>query len=491
MHNDSRQYGFSIGAVFLGFLIICILFIGGVSAGLGLYIIDIFIMGIIFPIVAVILLSEQCLKRIVLNLGWIVIIILCLWPRYSYLRFGGLPALTPSRGVLVLWITFWISFWIKSRAYRQYFFEKAASAKWVYGLLILLVGWIFFANLFSSFPLRGLYITLDHILMLCGFFFMLSATLMRPTDVRKLINIISIVVLVIVAVGIAELVLKRNVFAGYLPVTEDYAATALSDKIRDSGYRVQSTFDHPLSFSQFLVAIIPMLIAGFFSAYRFKGRLFYLCCTTVAIAGLIIARSRSGIVISTVTVLLFMAIVGLRRMLMGKISISDLLITIGMTILLSISIYVVSDKLIELTVGRTSAEMSSSNARLVMLRRAIPLVLDSPLIGHGSGRAAELVGIYGRGGALTVDSLLISYAVESGLVAFLAYISLIVAAIFRAIRVSTRDDIFSYYGAGLAASLFGFFLTTITLSLTPNLFVLATLLAATVALGESKEGVER
>jgi len=482
--NNSRNNIFSAGMIFLVLSIILVVFIGAASAGIGFYIIDFLIIVIILPIIIVTLFREQHLKNIVLLLGWIVIVSLCLWPRYSYLRFGGLPALTPTRGVLVLWIASWIGFWFKSSVFRKYFYERAASAKWLYILLIVWVGWIFFANLFASNPFRGLYFIFDHVLMLCGFFFMLSIILMRPTDVERLSKLLSVMVLIVVSVGVVEFVLERNVFANILPITEDYAAQALSVKIRDSGYRAQSTFDHPLTFAQFLIAVVPLLMAGFFSAQKFKGRFYWLCCVLVAVAGLIIAKSRAGIVVSIVTVLFFMSIVGFRRLVAGKITIPDLLITIGMTILLTVCTYVVADKLMELTVGRTSAEMSSTHARIVMLNRAIPLVLDSPLVGYGTGRAVELVGIYGRGGALTVDSLLISYAVESGLVALFAYIFLIITTVFRAVRISARDDRFSYYGAGLAASLVGFFLTTVTLSLTPNLFVLATLLAATVTLSE-------
>lgn len=127
-----------------------------------------------------------------------------------------------------------------------------------------------------------------------------------------------------------------------------------------------------------------------------------------------------------------------------------------------------------LVAGRSAAEASSTSARLLMLKRAIPLVLNSPLVGNGVNQAATLIGFVGARGVLTVDSLLISFAVESGVIALLAYVFSVLAGFIHAVRNSlgeSRED--SILQLGFATSLILFLMTSVTLSLTGNMYFLA------------------
>lgn len=288
----------------------------------------------------------------------------------------------------------------------------------------------------------------------------------------------------------AEYIRQQNIFSGLLPVTDEYAQEAMLSKIRDSGYRIQSSFDHPLTYAQFLVCVIPILIASFF---QYKGIIFRgvsVAAVLLALGSAWLTGSRSGVALSVMSVLGMGVLVLVIQFFQRKVRLGVVIISIFGIALMAVSAIFLIDHLLLLVAGRSAAEASSTSARLLMLKRAIPLVLNSPLVGNGVNQAATLIGFVGARGVLTVDSLLISFAVESGVIALLAYVFSVLAGFIHAVRNSlgeSRED--SILQLGFATSLILFLMTSVTLSLTGNMYFLAFLFA--MVIGSTRDQVEK
>ncbi|MCB1937664.1 MAG: O-antigen ligase family protein [Rhodocyclaceae bacterium] len=454
----------------------------GLAIGLNIY----FVLPIVF-LPALLMVSTRVVDveahaHVLASLGLLAFAVFVLWPRYSYLRFGYLPGVTPSRLVLAIWFVVWASFWLRSPAFRQNVSDWLRASGGIGWLVAFVLGWRFFGNLFADNPLQGTYVLANEVVSL-GLIFLLASVSQKDRAVfPRFAHVLGLVSMIVCLLALIEYWWRENLFVGILPITDDYAAQALSAKIRDAGYRAQSTFDHPLTLAQFLVTAIPLMAAMFLSAPRLRMRMAWGLVILAAIAGVVVTGTRSAVAVSIASAFSFAVLVGMKQIVSREISLRGLLATIASIAAITLGVFAVSDHLIQLALGRTAAEVSSSSARLIMLERAWPVIMDSPVFGHGVGRAAELVGIVGANRILTVDSLVISFAVESGLIVLFAYVALMVVGMVHSVRSMAIGGVTAYWGAGLSASLFAFFLTTVTLSLTGNLFLLAFLLAMVVAL---------
>lgn len=464
--------------------VFCVL--GGTAVGLEAYVLlPVFFAPIVVVLIFVLPVSKVYPNRLFFLLGVLLLSAALLWPRYAYIRIGGLPGVTPTRVFLALSLFFGLLYLLRSPCFRRKLAIELSSSKLIVFPVFVFALFRFLSVAFADNPIGSLYGFLNEIVFFVLMTVFFVGAICEPKNVQKFIKILVCLTFFICLIGVFEYLLQRNVFVGILPITDEYAQEAMFSKIRDSGYRIQSTFDHPLTYAQFLVSIIPLLIAGFF---RFNGVIFRcvaLLTISFAIGSAWLTGSRSGVLLSFSSVIsmgaLAMAIQFFRR----NIKLGTLIISVfGLSLAALIGMLLVDQVLLVLS-GRSSAESSSTAARMLMFYRAIPLVLDSPLVGYGVNQAAGLIGFVGARGILTIDSLLLSLVVESGVVALVCYLLCITSAVFISIRSAVRDcDSNTVVHLAFATSLIVFLMTTVTLSLTGNLFFLAFLLASVVVLNK-------
>lgn len=455
--------------------------LAGAAIGMGLYVV---LPLILLPVVFVVSLSlvdvdscRACLRYV----GAFTVASMILWPRYSYIRIGGLPGVTPSRLLALFFVFLFVVVIAKSKKIRSDFIRAVADSGVVGWVLLVYLLFRVLSVVFSKDPLPSLFVTVNELIFF-GLFFALSAWILRSkTDALHLVRLLAVATIVVALVVVLEYKRQQNVFAGVLPVSDDYAAQALANKVRDSGYRVQATFDHPLTFAQYLVTVIPLMVIGFFRSTGFWVRIFWGVCCSSALVSVVLSGSRSVFVVLFVSLAFLCFILLLRDFVAKRTTIGGVLVAISGLAVLVLVVAVLSDKILPLLAGRTASEVASSTARLHMLHRAIPLVLDSPLFGYGVGRAAELVGYVGAGGILTIDSLPISIVVESGVVALVCFFFVIGLGVWKAFQSMKIGSEKFPISAGFAAALVAFGVSMMTLSLTSNMFVLAVVISGALA----------
>lgn len=464
----------------LGLAAIC-----GLAVAVGAYVaLPILVLPVLFPLVAVFVTIRQG-ESLVSIFGVIAFAFLVLWPRYAYLRFGGLPGVTPSRVFFFLAFALFAVSYVRSACYRSFVNARVAGAGSVSVFLVLLVFFRLLSVAFAKDPLPMIFPVLNEVMFLGASFVLCLSIVKNLDDVDCVVRCLAALVFVVCLLSIVEYVKKKNLFVGVLPVSDEYAQQALLDKVRDSGYRAQATFDHPLSFAQFLVTAIPLVVVGLASSRSLLAKGVWSCALVLSIAGVVASGTRSAVFVVMVSMFFLFLFVFLRNFYSKRMTIRGVLVALLGLFVLCAGAFVFGDSVTNLVAGRTSAEASSSYARMKMLEMAVPAVVDSPLVGYGVNQAAEKVGFWG-GGVLSIDSLPISFVVESGIGALLSYIFVIVCGVARALRSAKASTDHVPLGLGVSASLIAFFISSFTLSLKGNFYLLAIMLCVAVV---SEKGV--
>ena len=267
--------------------------------------------------------------------------------------------------------------------------------------------------------------------------------------------------------------MQKNYFVQFAAGRDSLAVastlkTIAMDKFRDGGFRIQSTFDHPIVFAQFIAAMVPIALFALIYDKKIFWRGVALGFLVICLYALYKTGARSGAVSLAACFVLLSAIGWLKLIRShgyGKaIAFAALpLVVVGLGL-----VYVVVQ---ELVIGRSRVEASSSSVRLQMVSLGVAALRDSPILGYGYGSAVSKAGFFDRvAGTSTIDSLLLSIAVDAGYVGlalFLLVVSIfLVKGVLKTIQLTGAD---SARIAVLVSGTMAVFTTFITLSITSNL----------------------
>ena len=397
---------------------------------------------------------------------------LLLWPRYVSLGAAGPLGLNLTQFLYAGLMVLWAGLLLWSPPTRARLARRLAGHRAVTAALLLLLGWRL-ASVFRSDELGfSAYWWVNDAVSYYLVFFIALTVIADARAARRWVALITIVGVAVTVLALVESALGHNLFLSYLAPTDEYVQSALRDKSRGGGYRAQATFENPLLLGQFLAWLLPLLV---FFLVRGRGRAVRLAAlAALPILGLAVVAnaSRSSLVATAaVTLLLVLVLAGrsLRSATPGRIAAAFA----GLAVLATV-VAVAIPELADIARGR-GLETQSTSGRLLMLERAVPLVLERPLLGHGVLRAAFEVGYRTPTGFLTIDSYPISLAVESGLPALLLFFGLlgyfVGLGVWLAVR---RADDASLLAGALGTSLLGMGVFLVITSLPHNLpFVFA------------------
>lgn len=287
------------------------------------------------------------------------------------------------------------------------------------------------------------------------------------TRVNRLITVIVVTALMLCILGLVEAMVGRNLVASIFPmpaVSDDFMKLALADKVRGT-YRVQSTFIHPLAFGSYLVLVLPLAIYCVKRARTAGMRTIFLGAIALMWVNAIFTGSRAAVLVMGLILLvhwiqLNVGILKSRSHLKRAIGIFNLCL-----VLLVIAVAIpIAQNMIS---GKSEDEKSSSAGRIVQLTRGAQSVADHPLLGVGPRMAGKYAGISDSYGA-TVDNWYLTIVVESGIVALVCFVSILLTIVWQSIRLARayRDknrlvDLFHSFGVSVGA--FGLFLVILSL----------------------------
>jgi hypothetical protein len=424
----------------------------------------------------------------------VLVVDLCV-PVYYAIAGTGLPWISVRRVAtfpLILCMSLVVA---ASPAARARIVERLAAAKFVstcaigYGVMMAL-------SIFTSeVPSASISFYVDAVLIWYIPFITIIYLTSEERDIDNFVKTIAWCAVFISVSGLVEWVLERNIFVAIMPApirdmlmenSPTFATFATGEGFRNGEYRAPSVFENSLSFGQFEAMIVPfgyyLLVHRLRASDRWLGSL----VIASGLLGIVTSGARGAYVALFVATPAFVALWTIRAARFKRSSLAPAFVSVagvmGFTGLIILTFTWV--RLYNRVIGGHAGDQQSTQARWDQWRMALPHIQANPLTGHGAGNGAEVVGYFNPGSSYpTLDSMLISTLVETGVPGFLFFYGSLIFAIFLGVRKYLQDP--SGRGAfagGLSCSLIAFLVYSTVLSQVENFTLLFLFLGLTIAL---------
>lgn len=415
-----------------------------------------------------------------------LVAMLLLWPSYGEWKLSGVPNIAPPRLLKLILLTAlaynFISIGINfSRIYSRI---KANRI-----LFICLFSFNFIQFITFSLDSQGstwIYQLIKESLL--GNILILFALLLVLRDADDVIIIFKI--LVISSLGISlfsifEFIQKENIFSTIVTNSNISTTMAFTDKTRDFGYRVSSSFIHPLVLAHYATCLLPIAVFLFKRSTGFSCLIFAVACLGL-ILDVTLSSTRSGLAILVISLIVIGLYLYSDWWRSENNKIVKTLSLMLMLILMSAFFIIFENWFFTLINGRTLEESKSTLVRLGEIKSAIPKILDSIFIGYGPTNATTGVGLNRYFGSI-VDNYYVLITLQSGVIAtFLLLICFFIPAInlFYQFKKSSSFSMKPLAALAISFSIFTSFQAVHALS---DLFILFYILIACFAvLNDSK-----
>lgn len=354
------------------------------------------------------------------------LVVFGVWPQFSSYKVPGLPALEPQRLLYAAVVLSAIAcLVIGSEARRQYISTLLSSAK----APALLIGALFATHLalacFAKYPRYSVFLVVREFLTTASIFFAALLFIRSSKDVEKCLKAIVFSALMVSVIALVESIIKKNLFASWVPLSSEYAMWATMERIRDGQYRVQATFDNPLLLVDYLVFVLPVAVYGAIYYKEWMIRLMHISALVLIPLALIRTGSRSAYLALALQMGLVLCVVLLRRVIFARRSYLSFLMLVVVVVLPLLAIPFIGDILS--VSGRSAEQAMSTSARVSMLRNAFNSLLNGNIFGVGFGGAPEAAGVVNwAGGSMgyVLDNYFITILMDSGVLALLIFSAL-------------------------------------------------------------------
>ncbi|MCP5277275.1 MAG: O-antigen ligase family protein [Thiobacillus sp.] len=379
------------------------------------------------------------------------------WPKNVFIPIEALPVKHPQKILYIIFLVLWFAFLVKSGEMRRQFYVSFVNNRTIVWLWVSLVLWRFVTVFTSEEPLFSFFRFTDDFLTYYILLPVVMSMVRCGEDVRTIMNWLLAALVVTSLYAVPEVMFKRNLFESIstLDIVDPVQASLVTAaKFRGGIYRSQSAFDHPLTFSEFIVTILPWAIASFLVLR--KKRWFIAMIIALAGGALVFTNSRSSLAASMIVLALLLFIAVLRNAKSGGRNPWPMIGAIFLFPLAIFTAVLFSGPMQEILKGRTNVEYGSSLARIQMLDQGLPLVAKEPLLGYGPGLGARTLGFANTYDIITLDNYYLAAALESGVPYLIILISLALAAFIKSLRLIGDQDpkrawLYASIGTGLVA----------------------------------------
>lgn len=428
-----------------------------------------------------------------------------LWPNYVALKFPGLPWISSRRLIAAPLSILLLLALATSEGLRRELRETLRASKW---LSIFAIGF-FVVQLASAIasvgPIVSIYRLMDALFTWTAVFFAGALLFQRVEYRARFIVLFVIFGLMLAVLSIAEHYNQGVLWADILtrlpailkadPTMVQMVAETGIDPISGK-YRTKGIFTTSLSFAEYMALAAPFLL---YLTTRYARDVFTvgiaIAANLLLIAGLYLNGSRLGLVGLVCGYALFGAIWAYSYWRANRNSI------IGAAMMLSFPAGAAAFALSVAFVGRINAmffgtgiQVYSTQARLDQFAMMPPVFLRRPILGYGQGMGGAALNYRQPGGALSVDSYIITALLDFGIVGAVTFFGMVVAGILLALRIARTggDEEIRGVGMAAAAALITFLVIRFVLSQDDNhtLFFMILGMAAAIARGFVKDKAE-
>lgn len=371
--------------------------------------------------------------------------VICIaWPNYLAIAPPGLPWITLLRltgfpMVLCLLISISVSADFRGQLREV---MRASPLLWrgvtIFAVLMLLsVG-------LSKDPMFSLQKLIVGQVNWIGIFFISMFIFRKPGRPQAWMYAQWILVLTIAVIALYEARVQHVVWASHLPpflkINDPIIEKLLTGAMRRATdeYRVKATFTTPLGLAEYMALCLPFILHLMFGPYRFLVRLAAVPTFFIAFTVIIVTGSRLGMVGALIGMLLYTLIWAYLRWRTKRLGIIAPALLVAYPaiagLVLVASLFVTRLRRMVWGGGATAA---SDATRALQVEQGIPKIFKNPF-GYGIGQGAEVVGVRGGGGVLTLDNYYIMVAIEYGILGFIVYYGTIVVAIVYSAKTMAK-----------------------------------------------------
>jgi len=357
-----------------------------------------------------------------------------LWPSYGEWKLSGVPNIAPPRLLKVLLLV-WLAYrfaWCGLPFGRLRKRIHANSAIFICLLIYEIFQVIAIILDQNAVTFIRAFIK-DEVFSNLLLMFALLLILRDDKDLKKAIEIVSIAGLVIGILVVIESVLKSNFFSRVISDGNVGTAFAMMDKSRDMNYRSQGPFSHPLLLATYCAGALPLCWWAASVNFGWR-RIVHILAIVALVVAAYLSHTRSGLV----AVLLVLSACILREYVTWlnrcKNKIFAMLTLTLMIGFLIIVIAVAGWYALQIMVGRTVEEASSTNVRLEMLRVGIPKIFEAPFLGYGPSNAAAQAGFRTSLFGYSIDIYFLELGLRAGLIGLFAYVAMYLLTFSRLLR---------------------------------------------------------
>jgi hypothetical protein len=421
-----------------------------------------------------------------------------LWPRYIYLHYAGLPSISLFTFSTMAALYIIVILLIYSPDFSEKVGQEIAGSQWLVMLAGLWLSWRLLACVLGTEPGYSLVTYIRELVYLTSFLLFGYCLCAIDGGQKWLLRIIVLCALLTGAAGLAEAFTSHNIFVQFASAGGDAElagniANIALEKFRGGQYRAQATFNHPIVFSQYIAAAVPIIVYSILSDNSKTWRILSLLTLPIALAAIVQSASRAGLVSVVAALALTGIVLWLRAITHGKASRAfAILVVPAMMGAIGLGYYMLQ----EIALGRNTQEAGSTRIRLDMLRLGVDALQDSPLWGYGQGMAVSKAGFSNSAGVSTIDNYFLSIAIDSGYIGLLLMIILLMVFFVKSIRFSVSESgSDGLFVGACAASIAAIAITFTVLSIPNNMTLLWLLITATIPYlsknsekGKRKEG---
>ncbi len=451
-----------------------------------------FLLPLAVAIVAVARPARSASRRVVFSLILWAAFLLPVWPVYLFVKLGPLPIVTPPRLILYAASLIWAYDMAFARHRRAQFVHAARKSAPITGFVFLL-----FALGFLSLPLaEGRSVAIPEfvrqvIIWLIPYCVVLTYC-RRQRDFISIVRALTIGAFVVALIAIGETLSGRllaDVLSPFISDGSEWLRNVKETKIRDGVFRAQGSHTHPLSLGEHLAMSAPFALAFLLSARRFRMKAFWAFALAAIVIAAVATNSRGAMLVMALTISAMTTLLGyrfLKRAAASRWRPMAGLIVAGCLVLSPVA-FVGAQGIISGGGGQSAA--NSTQSRVDQMEMAWPKIVKRPVGGHGVGRAARVLGYWGR--TLTIDNYYLTLALDIGLPGPLTLFAMMAAWGLSSIRRSQRSHpglgvIFVACAAAAASVAISRTITSQTGNISIILFLIAAFSGASVSFSRRK-----
>lgn len=402
-------------------------------------------------------------------------VLMILWPYYLAVRLQGLPLIEVRRvAILIALLAFFISLSVSVR-FRSTMGDIVAYAPWFFRVLAVFVGLQIASTILGRDINASVPDMIKNLIGWTGALFVATWIALNPqwTERWRLAVIWAAVGLIVIGLLEArnEGVLWANSIPSFLAINEPAVYRTLNPVFRAGEYRVVGTFSVSLSLAEFLFLSMPLFLYVIAFGKRWWLRVAAVVIDILLWTVIIDTQARLGMVGGIVTHLGFFLLWSywLRQRNPTNLITTGLVYSFPMIVAATVGAVLSIYRLRVMVLGG-GQHQASTDARWAQLDAAKPLMLSHPIFGYGPNQGGPTLNFRNGAGVLTIDSGLLSLALDFGVMGAICFLFLFGWGIVYGIRLAVRRLHEPIGLAGpLAIALIGYLVVRFVLSQNDNM----------------------